>query len=564
MKVVIVGGVAGGASVATRLRRMDEHAQIVLLERGPYISFANCGLPYYIGGVIPNRDSLLVQTPEAMRTTFAVDARIHHRVTAIDRGAKTISVENTLTGETYRETYDKLVLSPGAAPFVPPILGSQLPNVFVLRTIPDMDEIKSFIDREQPKQAIIVGGGFIGVELAENLHLRGIQVTLVEMMTQILAPLDHEMVAIVHQHLQFVGVRLALGDGLKTIEQQEGRLVVELRSGRRADAGMVILAIGVRPENEIAKKAGLELGVRGTVVTNEYLQTSDPDIYAIGDAAQVIHLVTQQPVNIALAGPASKQGRLVADHIAGKPVRYKGAQGTSIVKVFDLTVASTGLNERQLEQAEIAYQSATIHIANHAGYYPGASPMAFKLLFGPQNGQILGAQIVGKEGVDKRIDVIATAMRAGMTVFDLEEAELAYAPPYGSARDPVNIVGFVASNLLRGDSRMLYWDDIAELDREKVFLLDVRNPDEVAAGAIEGAVNIPLGQLRARLGEIPHDRRILVYCQVGQRAYYAYRILVQNGFEAVNLSGGYKTYSHAVGRQANFDIFDEISESQHE
>jgi NADPH-dependent 2,4-dienoyl-CoA reductase/sulfur reductase-like enzyme/rhodanese-related sulfurtransferase len=557
MKVVIVGGVAGGASVATRMRRMDERAEIVLLERGPYISFANCGLPYYIGGVIPSRDSLLVQTPEAMRAIFAVDARIHQHVTAIDRKLKSITVENLRTGETYTETYDKLVLSPGAAPFVPPIPGHDLPNVFVLRTIPDTDAIKAFIDQKHPRQAVIVGGGFIGVELAENLHLRKIEVTVVEMMNQILAPLDYEMAAMVHQHLQSSGIRLALGDGLKAIEKQEGRLSVTLQSGRRADADMVILAIGVRPENAIAKEAGLELGVRGTIATNEYLQTSDPDIYAIGDAAQVIHLVTQQPANIALAGPASKQGRLVADHIAGKPVRYRGAQGTSIVKVFDLAVASTGLNQRQLEQAEVAYQSATIHIANHAGYYPGASPMAFKLLFGPQDGRILGAQIVGKEGVDKRIDVIATAMRAGMTVLDLEESELAYAPPYGSARDPVNIIGFVASNMLRGDSKMLYWDDIAELSDETDFVLDVRYPHEVAAGTIEGAVNIPLPQLRRRLGEIPRDRRIIVYCQAGQRAYYAYRILVQNGFEAINLSGGYKTYSHTVGRQSSLDIFED-------
>jgi NADPH-dependent 2,4-dienoyl-CoA reductase/sulfur reductase-like enzyme/rhodanese-related sulfurtransferase len=561
MKVVIVGGVAGGASVATRLRRMDEHAEIVLLERGPYISFANCGLPYYIGGVIPDRDSLLVQTPEAMRDVFAIDARTHHCVTKINREAKAITVENVLTGQTHTETYDKLVLSPGAAPFVPPIPGHDLPNVFVLRTVPDMDMIKAYIDKQRPKQAVIVGGGFIGVELAENLHLHKIQVTLVEMMNQILAPLDYEMAAMVHQHLQFTGIRLALGDGLKAIERENKRLSVVLQSGRRADADMVILAIGVRPENVIAKEAGLDLGIRGTIATNEYLQTSDPDIYAIGDVAQVIHLVTQRPAHVALAGPASKQGRLVADHIIGRPVRYKGAQGTSIVKVIDLAVASTGLNERQLEQAGIAYQSATIHIANHAGYYPGASPMAFKLLFDPQEGQILGAQIVGKEGVDKRIDVIATAMRAGMTVFDLEESELAYAPPYGSARDPVNIIGFVASNMLRGDSKMLYWDEIETLDHSTDFLLDVRNPEEVAAGAIDGAVNIPLPQLRDRLDEIPRDRRIVVYCQAGQRAYFAYRILVQNGYEATNLSGGYKTYSHAIGQQPIFDIFQDMPAS---
>lgn len=546
MKVVIVGGVAGGASVATRLRRMDERATIVLLERGPYISFANCGLPYYIGGVIPNRKSLLVQTPEAMKSVFEVDARIYHAVTAIDRASKAVTVQNETTGETYTETYDKLVLSPGAAPFVPPIPGSDLEDVFVLRTIPDTDAIKAFVDHERPRTATIVGGGFIGVELAENLHLRGIQVTLVEMLNQILAPLDYEMAAIVHDHLRENEMQLILEDGIQAIEPHGDGLDVILRSGRRVETDMVILAIGVRPENHVAKDAGLKLGLRGTIATNEYLQTSDPDIYAIGDASQIVHYVTGHPANIALAGPASKQGRLVADHIVGKSVRYQGAQGTSIVKVFDLSVASTGLSERQLDQEGIPAQSITVHTANHAGYYPGASSLTLKLIFDPEQGKILGAQVVGQEGVDKRIDVIATAIRAGMTTFDLEEIELAYAPPFGSARDPVNIAGFVASNILRGDSRMLHWQDVNALDPDKDVLLDVRNPDEVARGAIQGARNIPLPQLRSRLDELPTDRRIVVYCQVGQRAYYAYRILIQRGFDVVNLCGGFKTYSHAI------------------
>jgi NADPH-dependent 2,4-dienoyl-CoA reductase/sulfur reductase-like enzyme/rhodanese-related sulfurtransferase len=557
MKVVIVGGVAGGASVATRLRRMDESAEIVLLERGPYISFANCGLPYYIGGVIPERRRLLIQTPAAMRAVFAVDARVHSEVTAIDRQNRAVSVRDLATGRIYSERYDRLVLSPGAFPLVPTFPGHDLPGVFVLRSIPDTDAIKAFVDQNMPSRAVIVGGGFIGLELAENLHLRGIQVTIVEMMSQVLAPLDYEMAAMVHQHLRFHDVRLALNDGLQAIEPKgEGSQSVVLQSGRRVDAEMVILSIGVRPESKVAKEAGLELGIRGTIATNEYLQTSDPDIYAIGDAAQVVHFVTKQPASIALAGPASKQGRMVADHIVGRPVRYKGAQGTAIVKVFDLSVASTGLNERQLTQAGIACQSATIHLANHAGYYPGASPMALKLLFGPDHGEILGAQIVGREGVDKRIDVIATALRAGMTVFDLEELELAYAPPFGAARDPVNIVGFVASNVLRGDAEMIYWNEIVDLDPSQHFVLDVRTPPELLAGAIEGHVNIPLPQLRDRLDEIPRDKRVVVYCQVGQRAYYAYRILAQNGFDAVNLSGGYKTYSHAMGQRSSFDIFE--------
>ncbi|MBC8253193.1 MAG: FAD-dependent oxidoreductase [Ardenticatenia bacterium] len=558
MKVVIVGGVAGGASVATRLRRMDERAEIIVLERGPYISFANCGLPYYIGGIILNRDSLLIQTPAALRATFNVDARVHSEVIEIDRGAKQVTVQDLDTGHTYKESYEKLVLSPGAAPFVPPVPGHDLPGVFVLRTIPNMDAIKAFVDERGPSKAVVVGGGFIGLELAENLHRRGTQITLVEMMSQVMAPLDYEMAALVHQHLQAKGVRLALGDGLRAISSTpDGRLTVTLQSGRCADAELVALSIGVRPENRVAQAAGLELGVRGTLATNEYLQTSDPDIYAIGDAAQVKHLVTGQPANVPLAGPASKQGRMVADHIVGKPVSYRGAQGTSIVKVFDLSAASTGLNERQLRQADIPCQSAIIHIANHAGNYPGASPMAFKLLFDPQGGGLLGAQIVGKEGVDKRIDVVATAMRAGMTVFDLEELELAYAPPYGSARDPVNVIGFVASNILRGDSKMLCWDSVSELDPARDFVLDVRNPSELLAGAIEGQVNIPLRQLRRRLDELPRNKRIVVYCQVGQRAYYAYRILVQSGFDAINLSGGFGTYSCATGQQSNFDIFEE-------
>jgi NADPH-dependent 2,4-dienoyl-CoA reductase/sulfur reductase-like enzyme/rhodanese-related sulfurtransferase len=555
MKVVIVGGVAGGASVAARLRRMDEYAEIILLERGPYISFANCGLPYYIGGVISSRDSLVVQTPERLRAVFDVDARIHSEVTRIDRANKRVTIRQVLSGREYQESYDKLVLSPGASPFIPPIPGSDLPGVFSLRNIPDMDRITTFIEEEHPRRAVVVGGGFVGVELAENLHHRGIQVTMVEMMNQVMAPLDYEMAAMVHQHLLIKHVRLALGDGIKAIEAKEpGSLSVMLQSGRQADAEMIILSIGVRPEYQLAKDAGLDLGVRGTIATNEQLQTSDPDIYAIGDAAQVIHLITGQPTSMPLAGPANKQGRLVADHIAGRPIRYKGVQGTAIVKVFDLTVATTGLNQRQLEEAGTPCQSAIIHVANHAGYYPGASPMAFKLVFAP-DGAILGAQIVGLDGVDKRIDVVATAQRAGLTVFDLEEIELGYAPPYGSARDPVNVAGMVASNILRGDVETITWDQVASLDLDRDFILDVRNPPELLDGKLDGTYNIPLPQLRRRIDELPKDRRIVVYCQAGQRAYFACRALAQRGFKTVNLSGGYKTYSHAVGRQSNFDIF---------
>jgi rhodanese-related sulfurtransferase len=388
--------------------------------------------------------------------------------------------------------------------------------------------------------------------LAENLHHRGLQVTLVEMMDQVMAPLDPEMAAIVHLHLQSKDIRLALGDGLKAIERRVGGgLSVVLQSDRRAEADLVILAIGVRPEGGLARDAGLELGLRGTIATNVHMQTTDPDIYALGDAAQVTHLITGEPTNVPLAGPASKQGRLVADHIVGRDTRFAGVQGTAIVKAFDLDVATTGMNRRQLEQAGIPFQSTVIHVANHAGYYPGAAPMSIKLLFSPE-GKILGAQAVGQGGVDKRIDVIATALRAGLSVYDLEELELAYAPPYGSARDPVNIVGFVAGNILRGDVKTVNWDDIAYLDRDRDFVLDVRNPVELYGGAIAGAANIPLNQLRGRLDELPRDRRIVVCCQVGQRAYYACRILLQNGFDAVNVSGGYTTYGVATAPQANF------------
>ena len=564
MKVVIVGGVAGGASTAARLRRVDEFAEIVLLERGPYISFANCGLPYYIGGVIPERDSLLVTSPETLRAYFNIDARINSEVVRIDRQARQVTVHNLATGQQYQESYDRLVLSPGANPLVPPIPGRDLPGVFALRNIPDMDRIVAYMDEVRPSRAVVVGGGFIGIELAENLHRRGILVTLVEMMNQVMAPLDYEMAAMVHQHMQFKQVRLVLGDGIQAIEPREGNwLSVVLQSGRRADAEMVILAIGVRPEYQLAKEAGLDIGVRGTIATNAHLQTSDPDIYAIGDAAQVTHIVTQEPTNVPLAGPASKQGRMVADHIAGRQAVYKGAQGTAIVKVFDLSVATTGLNQSALDRAGRPYQSAIIHVANHAGYYPGASPMAVKMLFGPE-GQIYGAQIVGMDGVDKRIDVLATALRAGLTVYDLEELELGYAPPYGSTRDPVNIIGFVAANILRGDLAVTTWDQIAELDRDQTFVLDVRNPEELTIGALDRAVNIPLGQLRSRLNEIPKDRHIVVYCQAGQRAYFACRMLNQHGFETVNLSGGFKTYSHAVQRQSNFDVFEHVAIDSHE
>ena len=565
MKVIIIGGVAGGASTAARLRRMDEKAKIIILERGPYISFANCGLPYHIGEVIEDRDKLLVVTPEKLKAMMNIDSRIRNEVTGIDRAKKIVTVKNLETGETYEEGYDKLVLSPGAAPIVPPLPGVDLPGVFTLRNLPDMDRIKAFVDEKKPARAVVVGGGFIGLEIAENLVDRGVQVTLIEMLDQVMAPIDYEMAALVHQHLTFKRIRLALGDGLKAISTGDaGWLDVELSSGRKVDAEMAILSIGVRPENQLAKDAGLELGVRGTIVTNEHMQTSDPDIYAVGDAAQVMSRLTDAPTALALAGPASREGRVAADHIAGyKEASFPGVIGTSVVKVFDLTVASVGLNEKALRQAEIPFQNVIIHASNHAGYYPGASPMAFKLLFNDK-GEILGAQAVGIEGVDKRIDVVATAMQAGMTVFDLEELELAYAPPFSSSRDPVNIVGFTAANILRGDARVMTWDQVSTLDRSKITIVDVRLPEELALGMIDGAINIPLDDIRQQINEIPKDRPVLLYCQTGQRSYFASRILNQLGFEAYNLTGGYKTYSHAVGRQSNFDVFEHVTISSRE
>ena len=564
MKVVIVGGVAGGASTAARLRRMDENAEIVMLERGPYISFANCGLPYHIGELIEDRDRLLVVTPEKLKAMLNIDSRVGHKVTRIDRAARTVTIRQLDTGQTYQESYDKLVLSPGAAPVVPPLPGVDLPGVFTLRNLPDMDRIKAFMDQEQPARAVVVGGGFIGLEIAENLKHRGLQVTLIEMLNQVMAPIDYEMAALVHQHLTFKRIRLALGDGLKAISEKEnGWLEVRTTSDRKVDAQMVILSIGVRPENQLAREAELELGLRGTIKTNAHMQTSDPDIYAVGDAAELTSLITGQPTTLALAGPASREGRVAADHIAGRESEFKGVIGTSVVKVFDLTVASVGMNAQQLEESGLPFDNVIVHVSNHAGYYPGAAPMAFKLLYSPE-GKIYGAQAVGLEGVEKRIDVIATAMLGGMDVYDLENLELAYAPPFSSSRDPVNIIGFTAANVLRGDARVMHWGQVNGLDRNAVTILDVRLPEELTLGMIDGAVNIPLTQLRQKLNEIPKGRPVLVYCQTGQRSYFAARALNQLGYEAYNLTGGYKTYSHAVGRQSNFDVFEHVTISSRE
>jgi len=543
LKVVIVGGVAGGATAAARLRRCDETAHIVLFERGPYVSFANCGLPYYVGEVIPRRDQLLLQTVDGLSHRFNLDIRNLSEVIAIDRHHQTVTVREVQSGRSYEESYDLLLLSPGAQPIVPPIPGlDEAKNVFTLRTIPDTDAIKGFVDQQLPKTAVVVGGGFIGLEMAENLLRRGIQVTLVEQMNQVMTPIDYEMATLVHKHLREKGVRLVLEDGVQAFAKK-GRQVI-LRSGTVLENDMVLLSIGVRPENTLAIQAGLAVGKRGGIVVDDYLRTSDEHIYAIGDAIEVKDFVTGLPTQMPLAGPANRQARLVADTIAGKKKRYSGTLGTAIVQVFDLTVATTGANEKTLRNLGWPYAVVHTHPASHATYYPGAQSMALKLLFHPETGALYGAQGVGREGVDKRIDVLATAIRAGLKVFDLQDLELTYAPPYSSAKDPVNMLGYVASNVVEGTVQTIQGCDIDEVVAHGGLLIDVREPEEVARGSIPGSVNIPLGDLRQRLSELPTEPQpVYVTCQVGLRGYLATRILEAAGFHAMNVDGGYTTYS---------------------
>ncbi|MFD3448373.1 CoA-disulfide reductase [Microbacteriaceae bacterium 4G12] len=547
-KVVIVGGVAGGATTAARLRRLSETDEIVMFERGEYISFANCGLPYYIGEVITDRKKLLVQTVEGMSKRFQIDIRNVTEVIAVNRDRKTVSVKNLKTGETYEESYDTLVLSPGAKPIQPPIPGIDTAKaLFTLRNVPDTDRIKQYVDEQKPKHAIVIGGGFIGVEMAENLRERNVEVTLVEMANQVMAPIDYEMAAMVHTHMKKHGVELILEDGVQAFEN-EGK-AVRLNSGKEVHTDMIILAIGVQPENKLAKDAGLELGVRGTIKVNETFQTSDPSIYAIGDAIEVRDYINGTETMIPLAGPANRQGRLVADHINGRNVSYKGTMGTSIVKVFDLTVAATGNNEKTLQRLGIPYEVVHVHPANHATYYPGAAQIALKLIFNKETGEIYGAQAVGTDGADKRIDVLATAIKGKLKVTDLPDLELAYAPPFSSAKDPVNMAGYVASNIVEGDVETVQWHEIDEIVKQGHLLIDVRDPGEVARGAIAGSVNIALNDLRDHLDKLPKDQTIYVSCQVGLRGYLASRILEQNGFKVKNLDGGYKTYSSVFGEK---------------
>ncbi|WP_254508642.1 FAD-dependent oxidoreductase [Anatilimnocola floriformis] len=542
MKLLIVGGVAGGASAATRARRMSEEAQIILFERGPDVSFANCGLPYHIGNTIADRNKLLVTTPAKLRARFNLDVRTQSSVEAIDRARKTIRVRELATGREYEESYDKLILAPGAAPLKPPLPGIDLPGIHTLRNLQDMDHIKAIVD-QGAKQAIVIGAGFIGLEMVENLVHRGVQTTVVELQDQLLPPLDREMTTPIAQELKAKGVTLLLSDSAESFTAVDGGVRVQLKSGKELTAPLVIMGIGVRPENKLAVEAGLDVGPRGGIRVNDQLQTNDPDIYAVGDAIEVQDVVSHQPTQVPLAGPANRQGRLAADHIFGRPVKFRGTQGTAIVGCFGKVAALTGASEKTLRRSGQPFRMVYVHPAQHAGYYPGAQGMAIKLLFEPEQGKILGAQAVGGEGVDKRIDVIAVAIQAGLTVFDLEEVELCYSPQFGSAKDPVNMVGFVAANWLRGDHPQI---DVAALyampEEQRPLLLDVRTPEEFAAGKFPGAINIPVDDLRSRLSELPRDREIAAYCQVGQRGYIATRILQQAGFQVKNVSGGYKTY----------------------
>ncbi|MCR8642705.1 CoA-disulfide reductase [Paenibacillus sp. N1-5-1-14] len=547
-KIVIVGGVAGGATTAARLRRLNEQNQIIMFERGEYISFANCGLPYYIGGSITDRKKLLVQTVGGMSKRFGLDIRNLSEVTRINRDRKTVTVTNLSTNEEYEESYDVLVLSPGAKPIVPDLPGiADAKDLFTLRNIPDTDRIKSHIDNNKPKRAVVIGGGFIGVEMVENLVEQGIHVTLVEMGKQVMAPIDYEMACIVQEHMRAKGVDILLEDGVQSFENN-GKLV-KLSSGRELAADMIILAIGVQPENKLAKDAGLELGLRGAIKVNSSLLTNDPSIYAIGDAIEVMDLVNGQPTVVPLAWGANRQGHIVADRINGRDVKYNGVLGTSIAKVFDLTVAATGNNEKTLQRVGASYEVIHVHPSSHASYYPGAAAISLKLIFEKESGRILGAQAVSFDGADKRIDVIATAMRGGLTVTELPELELAYAPPYSSAKDPVNMAGYVATNIVEGLVDTVQWHEIDEIVREGGLLIDVRDAIEREMGYIAGSINIPLNDLRERMAEVPKDQIVYVSCQVGLRGYLAARVLMEHGYQVKNLDGGYRTYASVYREQ---------------
>ena len=550
-RLIIIGGVAGGATAAARARRLDEQAEIIMFERGEYISFANCGLPYYVSGVIPKRESLLVTTAQAMRDRYRVDVRPRHEVTAIHRDRKTVEIRDLEKSQTYEEKYDKIILSPGAEPVRPPLPGIDLEGIHTIRNLPDIDRVKAVLDTRKPESAVVIGGGFIGLEMAENLVHLGIKTTVVEMLDQVMPPLDPEMAAYAQAHLKDQGVDMVLGDGVQGFRSESGGLVVTTSSGREIPCGMVILSIGVRPENKLAKDAGLALGERGHIKVDASLRTSDPDIFAVGDAVEVVDRITGMPTATALAGPANKQARIAADNALGRRSIFKGTIGTAVVKVFNLTVATTGASEKTLKRLGRPYLACYTHAGSHASYYPGATNTTIKLLFAPHDGKILGAQIVGREGADKRIDVLATAIHGNMTVFDLEELELAYAPPYGSAKDPINMIGFVAANILKGDMDAITWSEKDQIDPAVTDILDVRTPMELKIlGQVPGARPIPIDNLRKELenGGLDPNKEYITYCAVGQRAYLANRILTQNGYRTRNLSGGYFNFLSQDGR----------------
>jgi len=540
-RIVIVGGVAGGASAAARARRLSEEAEIILIERGPYISFANCGLPYHIAGEIAERDKLLVQTPEAMARRFAIDVRIRCEVTAIDRENRQVTVRDLDGGDESQIHYDALILSPGAEPMRPPLPGLDSPCVYTLRSIPDMDAIKAVVDAGRAERAVVIGGGYIGLEMAEALVERGVKVSLVELAPAVMGAVDVEMAALVHKELRRHGVDLHLGKSVTEVVGQAAPVSVKLNDGQAIETDLVMMAVGVRPEVNLAREAGLEIGDRGGIVVDEQMHTSDPNIYAVGDAVEVTDFVGGSAALIPLAGPANRQGRIAADAIFGRDSRYAKTQGTAICKVFDLAVATTGMNERNLQRHQRSYEKIYVHPGSHAGYYPGAQQISLKLLFDPQTGRVLGAQAVGADGVDKRIDVLAVAIRAGMTVFDLQHLELCYAPPFGSAKDPVNYAGFVASNAIVGDMPICHAPDVAS-PADGQMLLDVRTAGEYKRGTIPNAINMPVDELRDRINEIPRDRELLIFCEVGIRGYLACRLLNQRGFSSRNLTGGYQTY----------------------
>lgn len=542
MKTVIIGGVAGGASAAARLRRLDEHAEIVLFERGNYISFANCGLPYYVGGEIPDRKQLLLQTPEAFRARFHVDVRINTQILSIDRSARLVRAQNTMTGSEYTESYDYLILSMGAKPLDGGILGSDLPGVYRLRNIPDADQLREKIVTGNCHKALVVGGSFIGLETADNLLHLGLDVTVVELANHIIGPLDADMAREAEFYVRSLGTKLRLNSKLESIKRCGNRLVA-IVDGEEIETDIILLAIGVRPESELAGDCGLELDRRGAIVVNEQLRTSDPTIFAVGDVALGRNLITGKRMYSPLAGPANKQGRIVADVICGLSSTYTGSQGSAILKFHDLTIAVTGLNERAAQEADLDYEKVYTYSPSHASYYPGGRDISIKTLFDKKNGRILGAQLVGYEGVDKRCDVLATAIAAGLRGSDLAKLDLCYAPPFSSAKDPVNMVGFVIENILTGKVKQFYWDQVDSLPRDgSVTLLDVRSAQEVALGGIDGFINIPLQELRDRLQELPQGKPVYVTCKSGLRAYVACRILYGNGFDCYNLAGGYRFY----------------------